>query len=1217
MRIQQPRLWMLQILQINLHHSKLACSNLVSILSKNDLSIVLIQEPWIKNSSIVCGLKVPGYTLCHSKGGSKVRACILIKNNIHFLFSEELSDGDTAVVALKKDGESILIASSYFPGDVPEIPSQLIRNIIERGRKFVMGCDSNAHNEIWGSTNTNDRGECLLDFIIEKEITICNRGREPTYSFANGSREEVLDITLCSNSLGDSVRDWKVWNVDSFSDHNYIRFNLKLEADMRPPRRNPKRTDWLAFKREVRQRLEPQNSHRIANIEELDLRVEKVTSILLSSYEKACPLPKKPRKQNPPWWSRDIGESVRDVRRLKSRLKKLDKHSQDFLSLNDEYREGKKKLGYMIRKAKRESWRAYCESIDGSDEASRLRKILAKECNPPGFLKRSDGTWAESNEEIANILMDAHFPESERATDESITGVSSVTTSANTIRKIVTKKGIGWAVRTFKPYKSAGPDGVFPAMIQHSLDELMPCLMEIFKTSLQFGYVPKLWREVKVVFIQKAGRACHSVAKDYRPISLSSFLLKTLERLVEHFIRSRLTPNQISRAQHAYCKGKSTETALHTIVRCIEDSISNHEYTLAAFIDIEGAFNNVTATSIIEALKAKDVENGICLWVNHMLTSRIVTAEIAGTSVTRTVNRGTPQGGVISPLLWLLVVDEILRKLEDAGATVIGYADDLAILVRGKFPDVLSELIERNLLLVKRWACSRGLGVNAEKTELVLFTRRYKIPCFKLPKLDGKEIKLSDEAKYLGIILDKKLNWKSNVEARRKKALIAWYTCNKCLGKKWGLKPYIAKWIYTAVVRPVLCYGALVWWNTTKLSSRRHRLTSVQRQACLGISGVMRSTPQAALEVMLDIIPLDLFLKGLACKAATRLMCLGLFQAGSKRGHRGIVKDMPPGTDWGSDFDVKEVNLDCQIDTLIPEREQWSLNQVVRNGELEVYTDGSKTSLGTGAGVFCAELQLEKSIKLDDSCTVFQAEIMALKIAAENLLQKDTKGREISLYVDSQAAISAIGSCIVSSKLVKACREKVEKLSQENSVRICWVPGHSDFEGNEEADRLAKLGSDDLTIAISRDARPPLSYKKRKIEEQLLKEWSDTWTAANGCVISKLFWPKVDKKKTKECLRKSKRVTRTLFSLFTGHCMLGKHAKVMGLSDSDECRFCQDLAAREDIVHILHECPALETQRFRRLGTPVVELEDFHILNIKDLKNFISNNSSMSEIFIF
>ena len=150
-----------------------------------------------------------------------------------------------------------------------------------------------------------------------------------------------------------------------------------------------------------------------------------------------------------------------------------------------------------------------------------------------------------------------------------------------------------------------------------------------------------------MVSIQKAGRNCHDTAKDFRPISLSSFCLKTLERLIDHYIRMNLEPSLLSGSQHAYCKGKSTETALHTIVRNLEDSILANEYTLAAFIDIEGAFNNVTASSIVKALVNKRVNPLVCKWVNNMLINRLVSSEVAGASTTRPVCKGTPQGWVL------------------------------------------------------------------------------------------------------------------------------------------------------------------------------------------------------------------------------------------------------------------------------------------------------------------------------------------------------------------------------------------------------------------------------------------------------------------------------------------------------------------------------------------------------------------------------------------
>jgi len=89
-----------------------------------------------------------------------------------------------------------------------------------------------------------------------------------------------------------------------------------------------------------------------------------------------------------------------------------------------------------------------------------------------------------------------------------------------------------------------------------------------------------------VVFIPKAGKATHTTAKDLRPISLTSFLLKSFERMISLHIKATVDPTQISEAQHAYTKGKSTESALHMVVSSIEKSLSIKEYTLIAFLDI-------------------------------------------------------------------------------------------------------------------------------------------------------------------------------------------------------------------------------------------------------------------------------------------------------------------------------------------------------------------------------------------------------------------------------------------------------------------------------------------------------------------------------------------------------------------------------------------------------------------------------------------------------
>ena len=111
-----------------------------------------------------------------------------------------------------------------------------------------------------------------------------------------------------------------------------------------------------------------------------------------------------------------------------------------------------------------------------------------------------------------------------------------------------------------------------------------------------------------------------------------------------------------------------------------------------------------------------------------MLVSRIITSELGGLPLERRVVRGTPQGGVMSPFLWSSVVNGLLLELEKKGMGVVAYADDVAIAVSSKYLDTIRDVMQSALLIVTKWAGKCGLGINPSKTELVLFTKKYKIP---------------------------------------------------------------------------------------------------------------------------------------------------------------------------------------------------------------------------------------------------------------------------------------------------------------------------------------------------------------------------------------------------------------------------------------------------------------------------------------------------------
>jgi hypothetical protein len=86
-----------------------------------------------------------------------------------------------------------------------------------------------------------------------------------------------------------------------------------------------------------------------------------------------------------------------------------------------------------------------------------------------------------------------------------------------------------------------------------------------------------------------------------------------------------------------------------------------------------------------------------------------------------------------------------------------------------------------------------------------------------------------------------------------KTAYKAFWKCRGTFGKTWGLKPKVIYWIYTAVVRPIITYAATIWWPRVK--TRLAEFSKLQRMACLGITGAMRTAPAAAMEVLLGLPP--------------------------------------------------------------------------------------------------------------------------------------------------------------------------------------------------------------------------------------------------------------------------------------------------------------------------------------------------------------------------
>lgn len=228
----------------------------------------------------------------------------------------------------------------------------------------------------------------------------------------------------------------------------------------------------------------------------------------------------------------------------------------------------------------------------------------------------------------------------------------------------------------------------------------------------------------------------------------------------------------LMKQQHAYQEGKGTESAIHDLITQIEKTYIYKQVSLAAFIDIAGAFDNTPTKVIEEALTNRGLKPWMTNWIIFTLKHRRVKCQSKSCKWKIRPKRGCPQGGCLSPLIWCIVIDELIRiLLRESGVHVTAYADDLVLFTKeGINENEMRNKLQRALKLVEEWCKKTGLFVNPEKSSIVRFTKRTRKQINATPiKLFGTVVKEDKTFKYLGVHLDEKLSMSYHITEQAKK----------------------------------------------------------------------------------------------------------------------------------------------------------------------------------------------------------------------------------------------------------------------------------------------------------------------------------------------------------------------------------------------------------------------------------------------------------------
>ena len=852
-------------------------------------------------------------------------------------------------------------------------------------------------------------------------------------------------------------------------------------------------------------------------------------------------------------------------------------------------------------------WRKFCTEAESIKDIAKIVKILKPKPQVGISLFNYQGRTLTPSETLGN-LMDTHFIESVGGStdeDNEVEAVSNRFDDVNTYSFVdyIDPQKVRVSLASFGPLKAAGPDGLKPLALQKLTDKLILYITSIYRTCVFKGYAPKVWRAMKVVFLPKVGKKDYGQAKSYRPITLSNFLLKGLERLVQWYANDHLLVEPLH-AQHAYTVGKSCDSAISEVVDFIESNNYRGNHVIAVSLDCSGAFDRIKFDSAEEAMRVKQFPSGIRELYLSILKHRTVSAELQGERMVRIPKRGSPQGGVLSPLIWNLIMDTILSKFKGRAVRVVGYADDIMLLVGGKDPGTLVSLINEALEEVLNWGDKNGLVFNAEKTACVRFSRAKRFSAWKKVMMRDQVVDYEDSMKYLGVTLQKSLSWTAHVNERVAKATKILNLANAAVGQKWGFNPERALWVYTAMARPTVTYGSIVW-SPRITEGNRAKLNKLQRKALLSMSASMRSTPTAGMEAVLGLIPLDLCAQEMGTQARLRTRTVlqdhwdgvGDKVIGHRRHHDKILERICP--------------LNLPIDQHTPTR-VWIRDDTVENPDVILYTDGSKMECGAGAGwaaVHGDTVMAEDRIYLGSDTSVFQAEVIAIEQGLAWFAENCKNGETLTIRSDSQSAIFAILGTVSASKLVLDCKKVLRQAKENHRIALRWIKGHADHTGNELADLLARQGAMKNSVTVYPEVPLPLTMIKGKIKAHFLAKWQKRFTELNELRQTKRFFPTMDGGKIKKLAKYSRHNINLLIQVATGHALVAHHiSKWTGVED--KCKLC--LEDFETTEHLFYDCPRLELERRNLLASTsrrTREQEIITFFGIPSLVNLMEDRS--------
>jgi hypothetical protein len=356
--------------------------------------------------------------------------------------------------------------------------------------------------------------------------------------------------------------------------------------------------------------------------------------------------------------------------------------------------------------------------------------------------------------------------------------------------------------RELEHVRKCGGIPFLPKWIWHTYANTLALpVTHIFRISLSSGYIPKVFKMANVTPIPKIKSPV--VLSDFRPIATTSPLMKILEKIVLKKWLSPLVSENLFHDQFAFVplRGRGCQSALTTLYGSLLKLVNDGYYIDMILIDFSKAFDCAQPSVILNALAKCGASTDCIFWIYNFLSDRQqrVTSN-SSSSEFQSVPSGTPQGSVISPLLFAFMLHDL--QPVSSQCSLYKYADDITMLYWFRKNDIESSL-HLEIANLENWCTLHSQKINPSKTKFLHFCGR-KVPQPNRIIINDAVIERVSSARILGILFHDSLKWNlhiSNIISMASKRLF-----NLLLLRRSKCSSQVILSAYESFVRSIILY---------------------------------------------------------------------------------------------------------------------------------------------------------------------------------------------------------------------------------------------------------------------------------------------------------------------------------------------------------------------------------------------------------------------------